>query len=64
MMYITEWKIKYMATQLILTGGVLLVVIMCSLVINSQYSVTSVVQSMLPVYRYLLTKNLKIWIYR
>lgn len=35
----------------------------CSLTINSQYSVTSVVQSMLPVYRYLLTKGLKIWIY-
>ncbi|XP_024400260.1 serine carboxypeptidase 24 isoform X2 [Physcomitrium patens] len=35
----------------------------CSLQINSQYSVASVVESMLPVYRYLLTKGLKIWIY-
>lgn len=35
----------------------------CSLQINSQYSVTSVVESMLPVYRYLLTRGLKMWIY-
>lgn len=38
--------------------------ILYSLQINSQYSVASVVESMLPVYRYLLTKGLKIWIYR
>jgi hypothetical protein len=36
----------------------------CSVVVNNQYSVASVVESMLPVYRFLQGRGLKIWIYR
>jgi carboxypeptidase C (cathepsin A) len=35
----------------------------CSVVVNNQYSVASVVESMLPVYRFLQGRGLKIWIY-
>jgi hypothetical protein len=35
----------------------------CSVVVNNQYSVASVVESMLPVYRFLQGRGLKMWIY-
>ncbi len=36
----------------------------CSVVVNNQYSVASVIESMLPVYRFLQGRGLKMWIYR